>query len=252
MNLSTSFRPENSFGLLLIGPPLSGKTSVAMQFAKPYIISTDHKIQNAVSRIPAGKEWFYDYVDVDNGKPVPYEQQWTRATQLLKAGCTDPNVQTVIWDNLSDLSGMLQAHVIANGGTKLIVGGEKVFEMQHWQPFKLLMQRAISFARGSGKMFIVCCHEDTEKDEVTGVLTYKPLVPGQLRGQLGGMFTDVWRCEVTTNPGKPPTYFVRTSPTPRMALGNSLGLPQEFVFTWDEFQKHMNNFAPPVGVEKQP
>ena len=246
MQNQANYKPNNDFGLLLIGPPLSGKTTVAMQFPDPYIISTDHKIKNAIRSLPKDKKWYFDYVDVDdNNKLIEPELQWKRATDLLKKGCVDPNVKTVIWDNLSDLSGILQNHIIANGGTKLMVGGERVFEMQHWQPFKLLMARAIALARSSGKMFIVCCHESVEKDEVSGMLLYQPLIPGQLRGQLGGFFTDVWRCEVDAPPGRSPRYFVRTAPMPRMALGNSiLGLPQEFVFTWDEFAKLMN----PGGV----
>jgi hypothetical protein len=248
MKTHTDYKPSNDFGLLLIGPPLSGKTTVAMQFPRPYIISTDHKIKNAVERIPKGQPWYYDYVDIDDtGKPVDPINQWTRATDLLKKGCADPNVQTVIWDNLSDLSGILQTHIIANGGTKLTVGGEKVFEQQHWQPFKLLMQRSIAYARGSSKMFIVCCHESIERDEVTGMLIYQPLIPGQLKGQLGGFFTDVWRTEVEVVPNKPPRYYVRTVPTPRMSLGHSIaGLPPEFVFDWPTFSRLMS------GSQKEP
>lgn len=248
MKTQDQFKPINDLGVLLVGPPLSGKTCVAMQFPAPYIISTDHKIKNAVQLLPPGKQWWFDYVDTDdNGKPVAEADQWTRATTLLKKGCADPNVQTVIWDNLSDLSGILQSHIIANGGTKLRVGGEQVFEMSHWQPFKLLLQRAIAYARGSGKIFVLCCHETVERDEVSGMLTYLPLIPGQLRGQLGGYFTDVWRTEVDVVPGKPPRYYVRTTPTPRQALGHSvLGLPSEFVFDWNKFAALMS------GSQKEP
>ena len=254
MKQHIEFKPGEDFGLLLVGPPLSGKTTVAMQFPSPYIISTDHKIKNAVQRIPPGQPWWFDYVDVDDkGQPVAPEKQWTRATDLLKAGCVNPVVKTVIWDNLSDLSTMLQAHIIASatGGKQLTVSGEKVMEMSQWQPFKLLMQRSIALARSSGKMFVVCCHEAIEKDEVTGTLTYRPLIPGQLRDQLGGFFTDVWRCEVEANPGRPPKYYVRTAPMPRMALGNSVnGLPQEFVFSWETFNALMSGSFREQDIQK--
>jgi len=248
MKTQNDYKPVNDFGLLLIGPPLSGKTTVAMQFPNPYIISTDRKIGNATSRLLKDKKWWFDYVDVDDAnQPVALDKQWTRATDLLKAAPSKPEIQTIIWDNLSDLSNMLYAHIIANGGTKLTVGGERVFEQQHWQPFKLLMSRAISFARSSGKLFVVCCHEDIEKDEVTGTLTYRPLIPGQLKNQLGGFFTDVWRTEVSASPSQAAKYYVRTVPTPRMALGNSIaGLPIEFEFEWSKFQALMS------GSQKEP
>lgn len=242
MKTQSDYVPQNDFGLLLVGPPLSGKTTVAMQFPDVYVISTDHKLKNAIQRLPAGKKWWYDYVDVDDfGRSVPYHEQWARATTLLKNACVDPQIRTIVWDNLTDLSGMLQAHIIANGGSKLVVGGEKVMEQTHWQPFKLLLQRSIALARGSGKVFIVCCHEVIDKDEISGMMVYRPLVPGQLRDHLGGFFTDVWRCETDVVPGKPIRYFVRTVPTPRMSLGRSVaGLPDEFVFDWDTFSKLLN------------
>lgn len=252
MKSFNDYSPSNDFGLLLVGPPLSGKTTVAMQFPDPYIISTDHKIKNAVSRLPNGKLWWFDYVDVDDtGAVLSPDKHWTRATDLLKKAMSDPRIRTIIWDNLSDLSTMLQTHIISasNSSKQLSVAGEKVMEMSQWQPFKLLMQRSIALARSSGKIFIVCCHEAIDKDEVTGTLTYRPLVPGQLRDQLGGFFTDVWRTEVETTPGKPPKYFVRTSPTPRMALGNSVvGLPQEFAFEWSTFHALMQG----SGSQKEP
>lgn len=231
MKSNTEFKPSNDFALLLVGPPLAGKTNVAMCFPTPYFISTDRKLQNAVARHP-GKKFFYDYIDAEPAK------RWTQLTELLKAAGQNPEIQTIVIDNLTDVCTYLIDHIIANGGTKLTVGGEKVMEMTHWQPFKILLTRLITVGKSMGKMFIVCAHEAVEKDEVTGVLNYKPLIPGSMQNQLGAYFTDVWRCE-TEQVGKEVSYIVRTTPTPRMALGNSLNLPSTFKFTWTEFNNYL-------------
>lgn len=243
MKTNTQYTPLNDLALLLVGPPLSGKTNVAMAFPAPYIISTDHKLNNAVSRFP-GKEFFYDYgdVDTDTGQPIESPKRWNRVCELVKKNYSDPRVKTIVIDNLTDLAGYLIDHIIANGGTKLTVGGEKVMEQQHWQPFKLLMTRFINTLKMTGKFVVVCAHETIDKDDVTGTLLYRPLIPGQLKDTLGQYFTDVWRteCEKVSNGI---VYRVRTAPTSRMSLGSQFKLPQEFVFTWEEFEKAMKGGA---------
>jgi len=235
MLASTSFTPSKEFALLLIGPPLSGKTNVAMSFPTPYFFSTDRKLGNAVVR-HNNKAFFYDYPCAEPDK------RWDTMCAALKLAMVDPKIETIVVDNLTDVTQFLIDHIIAHGGTKLTVGGEKVMEMNHWQPFKLLMTKLITTLKSCGKMIVVCAHETIDKDEVTGMLSYTPNIPGALRTTLGAYFTDVWHCE-TELVGKECKYIVRTMPTPRMALGNSLGLPQTFSFTWEEFNKQLKHIT---------
>ena len=239
MKSNTSYTPLNDLALLLVGPPLSGKTNVAMSFPNPYFISTDHKLNNAVSRFP-NKKFFYDYgdVDTDTGVVIDPAKRWSRMIDLVKIAATNPDINTIVIDNMTDVSVYLQDHILAAGGSKLTVGGEKVMQVEHWQPFMILMTRLITALKTSKKFIVVCAHELIEKDEISGTLTYRPSVPGRLRDTLGAYFTDVWRTETETTSGGT-VYRVRTAPTARMSLGTQFNLPQNFVFTWNEFEKAM-------------
>lgn len=239
MKTNTQYTPLNDLALLLVGPPLSGKTNVAMSFPDPYFISTDHKLNNAVTRFP-GKKFFYDFGDVDTetGVAIPADKRWNRMVELIKTASKDPDIKTIVIDNMTDVAAYLIDHIIAAGGSKLVVGGEKVMQIEHWQPFMILMTRLIVALKSTNKFIVVCAHELVEKDEISGTLTYRPSVPGRLRDTLGAYFTDVWRTETeTTTSGT--VYRVRTAPTARMSLGTQFALPANFVFTWPEFEKAM-------------
>lgn len=232
-----NYKPEQDFALLLVGPPLSGKTTVAMQLPDPCILSTDRKLRNAVSRIKPGAKWWYEYVEMT---PGPGPTAWERFVAQTKKAATEPDVKSIIWDNLTDLGAILMEHILFKDPPKLQVGGEKVPEKQHWQPFRDLMRKAIAVMRSSGKLFCVCAHEMVDSDDMSGSLLYRPLIGGQLKDNVGGYFTDVWRCETKLNAQGGVTYYVRTQPMPRMALGNTLGLPKEFEFTQEDFLKRLS------------
>lgn len=252
MKTNTDFKAEETFALLLIGQPLSGKTNVAMSFDRPLFFSTDRKLANAVSRFP-GKEFRYVYpFHAEDGTELKSEAKWHAIHTAIRRDGIDPWPRTLVIDNLSDISDALIDHIVSVDGTKITRAGVKCMEMSHWAPYKSLMQRLILVARSLGKMLVVCCHEKEDMDGVTGILTYKPLVGGQLRDNLGSMFTDVWRCEtkmVQKSPQYPNgvQYLVRTTPTSRIALGNSVGLPSEFEFTWDAFIAARAKLSPPSG-----
>jgi len=240
VNPGTSYKPQEGFSLLLVGPPFSGKTSVAMQFPDPWIASTDRKIGNAIARIPKNKTWFYDYPELDpTGKPLLDHLKWARLIDLTKKAAVDPAVKTIVWDHMSDISDWLQAHIMATDGSGKTLAGIKVMSIALWQPFKLMMARALTLIKGAGKPFIVVAHDIVDKNDITGEVTCRPYIGGRLKDTLGGYFSDAWRCEV--EPGfreKPAKYKVRTQPTAQQkVLGSSFGLPAEFEFSWDVLAK---------------
>lgn len=246
MNSNKNFQPEKQFSLLLIGPPLSGKTNVAMGFPKPYFLSTDKKLANAVQRHP-GKEFYYDYTTIDEtGKAVEESKRWERLVKLLGEAIKNPEVETIVFDNLTDIGVYVQdwllAHPCGKADTPLLIGGVKCMAQAHWRPFKTKILELIRLAQASGKYVVVCCHEGVEKDELTGQQRYVPLIGGELKGMLGAIFTDVWHCEVEQGL-KGIEYKVRTQPTGRMALGTSLNLPASFVFSFEEVDRALQNLG---------
>ena len=222
-----------------MGPALTGKTNVAIEFPKPYFIDLDKKLTNAVQRHPT-KEFWYDYVDVDDkGKPIQEALRYKRLIQLMKKAVVNPEIETIVIDGLSQVGICLMDHILADEKNPTLIGGVQVPTLKHWQPFGILLTKLIMLGRASEKKFICVAHTGTEKDENTGISMEVPLVQSNTRYKLASMFTDVWNTSAKVRGGKP-EYKVRTQPKANLALVSSVpGIPAEFEFTWDEYQKHM-------------
>lgn len=246
MRESTDFAAGTNFALLLIGAPLSGKTNLAMQFPDPYFFDADDKLANAVSRHKGKRFWYDNGLRDDKDVAVLGPKRWARATECIKTACLDPKVGTIVLDSATSLSDFLMDHILQFPSTAkvpLTVGGEKVMDQSMWGPFRDLWRRLIMMCRSSGKLVILIMHEKFEKDEASGSMIYTPCISGQLQSNIAGYFTDVWRAENKPGQlnGKPiVSYYVRTQPSARMALGNSLGLPAEFTFTFEDFKKQLD------------
>lgn len=244
MKTSDNFTADEIESVLLVGPPGSGKTNVAMGFPDPYFISTDHKISNAVRRYP-GKKFFYDWADERDGKQLEPGLRWGRIGELIIEAGKSPDVKTIVLDNLTDVGDWLQEYLLTQNalskGGRPKVAGMSIMEQGDWQPYYVLMTRMITAIKSFKKRVVVCAHEAVDKDEVSGTLTYYPLIGGKLRNTLSSMFNNVWQCSVSQTGPDTHRYFVKTKPTPRMMLINSFGLPAEFEFSWDELAKKMGN-----------
>lgn len=217
---------QQTFGLLLIGAPKSGKTSLALQFPGPYIADCDNNIAGPFSflqRQSLKPEFYYDVIDLEGDKQVEPSKRWTRLTECLKKAAQEPKVQTIIVDSLTKVSDYLIDHITSS---------ERVSNMriQDWLSYQNLMKKLIVFLRGlPGKNLIICAHENVEKDELDGTLKYFVALPSSLKNTIGGLFTDVWRAEYQPGAGgKEGSYTIRASASARMSLGNSLGLPPTF------------------------
>lgn len=250
MNSAADFKPSRAFALLLIGVPKSGKTAFALNFPKPWILDCDNNLAGALRHHKNLGEPITDFFfDDPNTEPDP-EKRWTMAMNQLIAACRSDQVETIIVDGLTVLAWWLESHILANskqgnGMKDLVIAGEKVMNQSHWNPFKNMMLKFVMAARAVGKNFIMTCHETTETNEDGAVIAYRPLISGQLRGSLAGMFSDCWRCE-TGNAVGGATYSVRFHPRTMMQIGNSLGIktPQMEVTNkkrsviWAELSKH--------------
>lgn len=219
---------EQSFALLLIGPPKSGKTVFAMNFPDPYILDCDNNLAGALRYHNHVKKPFPFWFDNPNDEPDP-AKRWTFCMKALGEAVQHPEIKTIYVNGLSLLGYYLEQHILANstkgggGMNDLVIAGEKVMNMSQWGPFKNLMSKLVMGAKSSGKLFIMDCHEHIELSESGATVGYKPLISGSLRNNIAGFFTDVWRCETTNGP-KGSTYSVRFQPKSLMQIGNSLNI----------------------------
>jgi hypothetical protein len=229
MNPATDYKPEQSFALMLIGPPKAGKTTFALNFPDPYILDCDNNLAGALRYHNHSKNPIKFWFDNPGNEPLP-EKRWGFCVKALKEAVQHPEVKTIFVDGLTLMAYYLEKHILANstsGGSNamkdLIIAGEKCMNMSHWMPFKNLMSQLVMACKCSGKLFVMSCHEQTEHAESGAVIGYSPLISGSLRQNIAGYFTDVWRCE-TNNTPTGADYSVRFVPRSLMQIGNSLNI----------------------------
>lgn len=234
MKNSATYEPNLSFGLLLMGPPKSGKTTLALQFPKVYIADCDNNLSGPASFIKTMDlpPFCYDVINIeDSGGERPLHLRWMYTTDCLKQAVKDPNIHTIVVDGLSSLSDYLVEHILRSEG-------QKHMRIQDWQPFRFMLKRLITYLRSSGKLIIFTCHETVEKDDLDGVLKYFIHVPTRLRDSIGGDFSDVWRVE-SEKQGDKYVFQIRTRPTVRFSLGTSiLDLPTVLPASFQEIVKY--------------
>jgi hypothetical protein len=81
--------------------------------------------------------------------------------------------------------------------------------------------------RALPKIAIITTHQQAEQDSVTGAVTYTVTMPGSLRNNFGGSFSDVWACEAK-RVGQRVKYSIHTAPRMKSVnLKRSLSLPME-------------------------
>jgi hypothetical protein len=238
MKSSKLYKPSLSFGLLLQGKPKTGKTTICLAFPGVYIADCDNNLGGAVRRyreLRPDMEFKYDTINqADDGSAIPSADRWNRLVECCKAAAADPTVRTIVVDSLSEVNDYLCDYIVASKPAT----EEKQMTIKDWVPYKSLMTKFVTTFRSVGKLFIMTCHELAEKDEGSGVLIYKPHMQSKLQDNFGGFFSDVW-LTVSEKLGKDYQYYVKTMPETRRALGNSLGLPENFVFTWTEFEQYL-------------
>lgn len=234
MKSSSEYEPNLSFGLLLMGPPKSGKTTLALQFPHVYVADCDNNLSGPTEYVKKKhlSSFNYDVINIeDSGDERPTHLRWMHLTSCLKDAVKNPHIKTIVVDGLSSVSDFLVEHVLRTEG-------QKHMRIQDWQPFQFMLKRLVTYLRSSGKLIIFTAHETVEKDELDGILKYFIHVPTKLKDNLGGFFSDVWRVE-SEKQGDKYVYQIRTRPTVRFSLGTSIfDLPTVLPATFDDIAKY--------------
>lgn len=233
MKSSSDYKITNSFALLLVGEPKTGKTNLAYGFPDPYFLDLDLNLASAIRR-GGTRPFFYDTVN-----ELPPEQRYPKAEEYIKAAAADPRIKTIVVDGLGGVANMVQDYIVSRlktMGVKLRTDTlDDQIRLSDYQTLATYTLRLLALCRASGKYVIWTAHQKADKDELTGANRYKLHMPGNLSENLGGYFTDVWATVATPAfaAGKSITkYTIRTKPTGlHVSLGASFPVESEIDVT---------------------
>lgn len=230
MKPSTSLPPNPPAAILCVGNPGTGKTRLMFSLPTPGIIDCDQNLNSAV-RIAGNKKFFYAQpaVDEKTGLEVPEELRWPIIEREVKAMILNPEIKTICIDGLTVMSRWLLTYA----EHELIKAGVNVKKeyLGKFQNFITLMTKFVSLCRVGGKTVFMTCHQTADKNDLTGAWYYNLSIPGQLKDNLGALFTDVWGTS-TQVAGDNVDYFINTRPTNlHVALKTSLDLDPKIKVT---------------------
>ncbi len=219
MQNSKDYKPNQSRGVLIIGQPGSGKTTLALQtFPSVWIGDCDNNLSGAERFLRDKISFAYDTIDVlPDGSEVPLDARFKRLSDCIREASTNASIKSLGIDSFTKMSDYVMDDLLKKQG-------RTVMQLQDWGVYLGTMKATIVRMRSTRKLFFATAHIKPEKDEVSGIVRYFPALPGQIQHIIGALFSDVWLCQVIERGGQH-QFVVKTMPDTFYPLKNSLGLP---------------------------
>jgi len=243
---SATLLPPNDLAILIVGDPGCRKTTMALQFPKPYVFDADGNMSAPLAWLSKAnpdlsKSVFYDRGNVDDtGKIIEPPLRYAHMSKCLNAAATDPNIRTIILDSATSIIDILISECKRQGGRL----ESQEMRIQDWGTFGYLFKVVVTALRATpGKIAVFTAHNRMEKDEADGRWKTFLNIPGQTATNISGLFTDVWNIyPVMTGIGAMMAHQwkVRTMPSSDVdhrGIKSSFGL--KYIETYDDVIKNI-------------
>lgn len=205
---------KNYFSALLIGPPGAGKTTAASTAPTPILyLDVDnklHKMVNLKDKLASGKikqmaitEPLADTslvrmagLDPKPGakatlkRPKGYTQLAEMIDGLGTSGCVVDGVkyETIVLDSYTSVNEHLKRLLMAANGTSTMTLPLYGTALSNFEILNNTMLRLPA-------NIIMICHERIDKDELSGQISYRPLIDGSMSQKIGKDFEEVYYLE---------------------------------------------------------
>ena len=260
--------------ILLIGEPGTGKTTLSLQFPRPFILNVDDNLNGPtryLSLAGTRPEFFFSSVltaseadlkaigvkDLSSFTrhndlySVPREWRYRLPAFNLDAAVASPDIDTIVISSWTTFDSILRDEVRRQYSLPFDRDPGKITRSVDkrpdkdgfalWDGYLSLAKNLIIELKSSGKRLVVEVHIKREKSNDTLIETIA--IPGQLGDTIAGYFEEVWKLETTTElkAGTPtPKRIVRTQPNPDqlpLGLKSAAQLPRTLTLSADELFK---------------
>lgn len=204
------------FSALLIGPPGCGKTTMALTAPKPIIVldvdNKLHKMVNAEEKLKSGQvvQWAINeplteltltrLANLDPGmavkvtmqRPKGYVQLAEMIDKLVESKCIvdGKKIATIVLDSYTSMNEHLKRLLMAANGTTTMTMPLYGTALTNFETLNNTLLRLPANV-------IIICHEQVDKDELTGKISYNPLIDGSMKSKIGKDFEEVYYLEKT-------------------------------------------------------
>ena len=201
MKKSKDYDPGLRTAILIVGDPGTRKTSLCLQFPKPYIFDADNNLAGPTRAYPdiefsfdnghvTSEDWVDKKLGVDykEGDAIKPEHRYLWMAKCLNEASKSDEVQTIVVDSLTSVSEFIMSEIKRQERMK----DDATMRIQDWGKYSYFLKNLVVQLKTTEKLVVFTAHNVVDKDESDGRFKTFLAVPGQSKHTLSGLFNDVW------------------------------------------------------------